>query len=71
MLAIDRGAIEVQMPATTRDVVTTPDLRFTMRGDGPLDLQLRVTRNGDTCVENRGDEGSGAECCGSVWRGDV
>ncbi len=54
MLALDRGAIEVQMPATTRDVVTTPDLRFTMRGDGPLDLQLRVTRNGDTCVENRG-----------------
>jgi hypothetical protein len=54
MLALDRGAIEVQMPATTRDVVTTPDLRFTMRGDGPLDLQVRVTRNGDTCVENRG-----------------
>jgi hypothetical protein len=54
MLALDRGAIEVQMAATTRDVVVTPDLRFTMRGDGPLDLQLRVTRNGDTCVENRG-----------------
>jgi hypothetical protein len=34
--------------------VMTPDLRFTMRSDGPLDLQLRVTRNGDTCVENRG-----------------
>ena len=54
MLALDRGAIEVQMAAPTRDVVMTPDLRFTMRGDGPLDLQLRVTRNGDTCVENRG-----------------
>jgi hypothetical protein len=54
MLALDRGAIEVKMTATTRDVVTTPDLRFTMRGDGPLDLQIRVTRNGDTCVENRG-----------------
>src|SRR5277367_5045816 len=54
MLALDRGAIEVEMMATTRDVVTTPDLRFTMRRDGPLDLQLRVTRNGDTCVENRG-----------------
>jgi hypothetical protein len=54
MLALDRGAIEVQMAATTRDVVMTPDLRFTMRGGGPLDLQLRVTRNGDTCVENRG-----------------
>jgi hypothetical protein len=54
MLALDRGAMEVEMAATTRDVVTTPDLRFTMGGDGPLDLQLRVTRNGDTCVENRG-----------------
>ena len=54
MLALDRGAIEVQMAGTTSDVVMTPDLRFTLRGNGPLDLQLRVTRNGDTCVENRG-----------------
>jgi hypothetical protein len=54
MLALDRGAIEVQTTVTTRDVVMTPDLRFTMRGNGALDLQLRVTRNGDTCVENRG-----------------
>jgi hypothetical protein len=54
ILALDRGAIEVQMAATAHDVVTTPDLRFTTRSDGPLDLQLRVTRNGDTCVENRG-----------------
>jgi hypothetical protein len=54
MLALDRGAIEVQMPATTSDVVMTPDLRFTLGSNGPLDLQLRVTRNGDTCVENRG-----------------
>jgi hypothetical protein len=56
MLALDRGAIEVQISATTRDVVMTPDLRFTVRGDGPLDLQLRVTRNGDTCVDNRGTQ---------------
>jgi hypothetical protein len=54
MLALDRGAIEVKMAATTRDVVMTPDLRFSLKGDGLLDLQLRVTRNGDTCVENRG-----------------
>jgi hypothetical protein len=54
MLALDRGAIEVQMPATISDVVMTPDLRFTLSSDGPLDLQLRVTRNGDTCVDNRG-----------------
>jgi hypothetical protein len=32
----------------------TPDLRFTVRNDGPLDLRLRIARNGDTCVENRG-----------------
>jgi hypothetical protein len=55
MLALDRGAIEVNMPATTSDVVMTPDLRVTMRSDGPLDLRVRVARNGDTCVENRGE----------------
>jgi hypothetical protein len=54
MLALDRGAIEVQMTATTNDVVMTPDLRFSMRNEGPLDLRIRVTKNGDTCVENRG-----------------
>ena len=54
MLALDRGAIEVQMAATPNDVVLTPDLRFAMRSDGPLDLRIRVTKNGDTCVENRG-----------------
>jgi hypothetical protein len=56
MLALDRGAIEVQMAATASDVVMTPDLRFTMGGEGPLDLRLRVIRNGDTCVENRGEK---------------
>jgi hypothetical protein len=56
MLALDRGAIEVRMAATTSDVVMTPDLRFTMRSDAPLDLRLRVTKNGDTCVDNRGAE---------------
>ncbi len=54
MLALDRGAVEVQMAATASDVVLTPDLRFAIEGAGPLDLRLRVTRNGDTCVENRG-----------------
>jgi hypothetical protein len=54
MLALDRGAIELQMAATADDVVLTPDLRFAIGGSGPLDLRLRVGRNGDTCVENRG-----------------
>lgn len=56
MLSLDRGAIEVQMAATTSDVIMTPDLRFSLRSDGPLDLRLRVTSNGDTCVENRGGD---------------
>ena len=54
MLALDRGAIEIAIRATTSDVVMTPDLRLTLKSAGPLDLHLRVARNGDTCVENRG-----------------
>ena len=54
MLALDRGAIEVKMAVTTSDVLMTPDLRFVALANGPLDLRIRVTRNGDTCVENDG-----------------
>ena len=44
------------MMSSASDAVLTPDLRFAVRGGGPLDLRLRVTGNGDTCVENRGDK---------------
>ena len=54
MLALDRGAIEVKMASMANDAVLTPDLRFAVKSGGPLDLYLRVTRNGDTCVEDRG-----------------
>lgn len=54
MLALDRGAIEMATRITTSDVVMTPDLRFTIKSAGTLDLRMRVARNGDTCVENRG-----------------
>jgi hypothetical protein len=54
LLALDRGAMEVRMKAGAGDVIMTPDLRFTTAGAGPLDLQMRVTFNGDTCVDNRG-----------------
>ncbi len=54
LLALDRGAMEIHMKANATDIVMTPDLRFVMAGSGPLDLRMRVTRNGDTCVENRG-----------------
>jgi hypothetical protein len=54
MLSLDRGAIELRMAATSSDVIMTPDLRFGIASPGPLDLRLRVTKDGDTCVENRG-----------------
>jgi hypothetical protein len=53
MVALDRGAMELRMSAISGDIVMTPDLRFTFSGDGQLDVHIRVTRNGDTCVENR------------------
>ena len=54
LFSLDRGAIEIETKTTPTDAVMTPDLRFTARTGGPLDLRLRVTTNGDTCVENRG-----------------
>lgn len=53
MVALDRGAMELRTSAVPGDIVMTPDLRFTFNGDGQLDVHIRVTRNGDTCVENR------------------
>ncbi len=54
LFSLDRGAIEIQTMGTASDAIMTPDLRFTVRSNGPLDLRMRVARNGDTCVENRG-----------------
>jgi hypothetical protein len=54
LLALDRGAMEIRARVSPKDVVMTPDLRFTMAQPGTLDLRLRVSFNGDTCVENRG-----------------
>ena len=55
LLALDRGAMEIKLNrAAVDDVVMTPDLRFTMGSAGPVDLRMRVSFNGDTCVENRG-----------------
>jgi hypothetical protein len=48
--------MEIRMAAMQNDIVMTPDLRFSMRSAGMLDLRIRVTPNGDTCVENRGDK---------------
>ena len=54
VLALDRGAMEIHLNASASDVVMTPDMRISLSEAGPLDLRMRVTFNGDTCVENRG-----------------
>jgi hypothetical protein len=53
---LDRGAIEIRSPSQPQDVILTPDLRFTLATQGKLDLRVRVTRDGDTCVDNAGAE---------------
>lgn len=57
LLALDRGAVEIDMPAVARDTVMTPDLSFQVMDaklSALLQLRMRVARNGDTCVENSG-----------------
>lgn len=54
LFGLDRGAMELHSQAEQRDVILTPDIRFTIEVKGGYDLGLRVTRNGDTCVENAG-----------------
>jgi hypothetical protein len=54
LLALDRGAMEIHMKAKPGDVVLTPDLRFTMGDPGELEMEMRVTPAGDTCVDNKG-----------------
>ncbi len=54
LFALDRGAIEIRTRWGSRDVLITPDLRFSTSTGGSVDLRVRVTSNGDTCVENRG-----------------
>jgi len=57
MIAIDRGALETHyLPGQYSDVVLTPDLRILISGPGQADLSLRVNSEGDTCVDNHGDQ---------------
>ncbi len=54
IFGLDRGAVEISSESRPQDAVLTPDLKFVPITRGPLDLRLRVTREGDTCVENAG-----------------
>jgi hypothetical protein len=55
MLGLDRGAIEAHYEiGKYSDVLLTPDLRILISGPGEADLAIRVSRQGDTCIDNRG-----------------
>lgn len=56
LIALQRGAIEIQAKTLRTDAVLTPDLRVEFSGAAPLDLRLRVNPAGDTCVENLGKD---------------
>lgn len=56
MIALDRGALEAHYtPGPYSDVLLTPDLRILISGPGRADLSLRVNNQGDTCIDNHGD----------------
>jgi hypothetical protein len=54
LFGLDRGAVELRGSTQSQDVILTPDIRFSVEHPGQLDLRLRVTRDGDTCVDNHG-----------------
>lgn len=57
LLALDRGALEVQMQTVSGDAILTPDLRLATPAGGSLNLKLQVSASGDTCVDNQGSAG--------------
>ena len=54
LFGLDRGAMQIVTQSRPQDAVLTPDLKFVPVTKGLLDLRLRVTREGDTCVDNAG-----------------
>lgn len=54
LFGLDRGAIEIHSASQAQDVLLTPDIRFALEAPGQFDLRVRVTQNGDTCVDNAG-----------------
>ncbi len=58
LVSLEKGSLELRMPMISTDAVVTAGMRFSSaaRHNKPdlLDLAMRVSPNGDTCVENRG-----------------
>ncbi len=56
LMALNRGGMEVHTVAQSNDVILTPDFRFQASDSAPLNLQIRLVANGDTCVDNSGKD---------------
>ena len=54
VFGLDRGAVEIAGESMPQDAVLTADLKLVPVTKGPLDLKVRVTREGDTCIDNAG-----------------
>lgn len=57
MLALNRGALEAHYKlGKNSDVVLTPDLSILLSGPGKANVSIRVNAQGDTCVNNKGND---------------
>lgn len=54
IFGLNRGALQLQSEARPQDLILTPDMKLMPVTQGLLDVSLRVTPEGDTCVENAG-----------------
>ena len=54
LFGLNRGAFQLSTESRTEDMILTPDMKLTPLTKGTLDLSLRVTPEGDTCVSNAG-----------------
>ena len=75
LMAMDHGAIEISYAAgaaTARnaDILQTPDFRILFGGPGSSDVKVRLGQQGDTCVDNSG-ENAPYVLVSSVFEGGV
>ncbi len=61
MIALDGGAVEASFAITRNsDLLLTPNFRIMIAGPGASEVKVRLGQNGDTCVDNSGENGGNA-----------
>ncbi len=59
LLSLNTGNVELNYPlGTEADTLLTPDLQLLMPGPGTVHLAVRVSTNGDTCVQSLPSNGA-------------